>query len=191
MKSLEQNLTQYAACHRDRRNLATHFIGVPMIVFAGVLALATASITLGSMQITVAALASLAACAYYFRLDFAFGLALALALFAMCAAASEMTARMSTGSALAWAAAIFAGGWALQLLGHRFEGVKPAFLDDAKQLLIGPVFVCAEVCFLLDARIALRRYIEERVGPTVARRDGLPLRDPVPRQSATQEEESA
>ena len=38
MKSLEQNLTQYAAYHRDRRNIATHFVGIPMIVFAVVLA---------------------------------------------------------------------------------------------------------------------------------------------------------
>jgi uncharacterized membrane protein YGL010W len=28
MVSLEQNLTQYAAYHRDRRNIATHFVGV-------------------------------------------------------------------------------------------------------------------------------------------------------------------
>lgn len=171
MKTIAQNLTQYAAYHRDRRNIATHFIGVPMIVFAVILALATASIHAGSVEITVAALVSIAACVYYFRLDFAFGLTLSLTLLVMCAAASEMTARMSTAAALACAAAIFAAGWALQFLGHRFEGMKPAFFDDAQQLLIGPVFVCAEVYFLLGARATLRRYIEERVGPTVARRE--------------------
>ncbi|MBP6318037.1 MAG: DUF962 domain-containing protein, partial [Rubrivivax sp.] len=26
-------LADYAAYHRDRRNIATHFVGVPMIVF--------------------------------------------------------------------------------------------------------------------------------------------------------------
>ena len=39
MRNLEQQITQYAAYHRDRRNIATHFIGVPMIVFSVVLAL--------------------------------------------------------------------------------------------------------------------------------------------------------
>jgi uncharacterized membrane protein YGL010W len=175
MKSIAQNLTQYAAYHRDRRNIATHFIGVPLIVFAVVLALATFAIPVGPMEITVAALVSIAACIYYFRLDFAFGLTLSLTLLVMCAAASEMTARLAGGAVLAWAAAIFAIGWGLQFLGHKFEGMKPAFFDDAKQLLIGPVFVCAELYFLLGARPALRRYIEERVGPTVARRDGHPL----------------
>ena len=38
------------------------------------------------------------------------------------------------------------------------------------QLIIGPLFVCAEAFFLLGAKPQLRRYIEERVGPTVARR---------------------
>ena len=33
-KTLIDQLSQYAAYHRDRRNIATHFIGVPMIVLA-------------------------------------------------------------------------------------------------------------------------------------------------------------
>ena len=177
MKSLEENLTQYAAYHRDRRNIATHLVGVPMIVFSGVLAAATASVPVGGMAITLAAILSIAACAYYFRLDLALGATMAVVLFLMCAAASELTARWSAGESLGWAAAIFAAGWAIQFLGHKFEGMKPAFFDDAAQLLIGPLFVCAEVCFLLGGKPRLRRYIEDRVGPTVSRRDGraLPL----------------
>jgi uncharacterized membrane protein YGL010W len=170
VKSLEENLTQYAAYHRDRRNIATHFFGIPLIVFAIVLALASASFTVGGIAITLAAIASIAACAYYFRLDTAFGAAMAATLFAMCAAASEITARLGDGAVLALAAALFAIGWALQFWGHRFEGMKPAFFDDARQLLIGPLFVCAEAFFFFGARPQLRRYIEERVGPTVARR---------------------
>jgi uncharacterized membrane protein YGL010W len=69
---------------------------------------------------------------------------------------------------------LFVAGWALQFLGHRYEGIKPAFYDDAKQLLIGPLFLCAEVFFALGAKPALARYIDERVGPVVARRTGVP-----------------
>jgi uncharacterized membrane protein YGL010W len=170
MKTVEENLTQYAAYHRDRRNIATHFVGVPMIVFAVILALATASIPAGPMAVTVAAVASIALCIYYLSLDRVFGVTMAIVLFAMCAAASEITARLSTGATLGGAAAIFVAGWALQFLGHKFEGMKPAFYDDVMQLAIGPLFVCAEIFFLLGAKPRLRRYIEERVGPTVARR---------------------
>ncbi len=175
MTRLEILLTQYAAYHRDRRNIATHFVGVPMIVFAIVLAAATVSIPAGSMAITLAALISVAACIYWIRLDFIFGVALAVVLFAMCAAASEITHRASVGAVLALAGAIFVAGWALQFLGHKFEGMKPAFYDDTRQLLIGPLFVCAEAFFLLGAKAQLRRYIEDRVGPTVPRRNGRPV----------------
>ena len=34
MRTLTQQLTQYAAYHRDRRNIATLFVGIPMIVVA-------------------------------------------------------------------------------------------------------------------------------------------------------------
>ena len=170
MGSLEENLAQYAAYHRDRRNIATHFAGIPMIVLAIVIAGASVAVPVGSMDVTLAAAASIAACVYSFRLDFAFGIAMAVALFLACAAASEILARAGTGGGLAAAAALFAAGWALQFLGHRFEGMKPAFFDDVRQLLIGPLFVCAEAFFLLGARTALRMRIEERVGPVVARR---------------------
>ena len=34
MKTLIDHLAQYAAYHRDPRNIHTHFVGVPMIMFA-------------------------------------------------------------------------------------------------------------------------------------------------------------
>jgi uncharacterized membrane protein YGL010W len=172
VKGLEENLTQYAAYHRDRRNVATHFAGIPMIVLAVVMATATVTIPVGSVDATLAAALSIAACVYYFRLDFVFGVTMAVALFAACAAASETIARIGPGAALGVALALFVAGWGLQFLGHRYEGMKPAFFDDARQLLIGPLFVCAEVFFLLGAKRDLRRRIEARVGPVVARRTG-------------------
>jgi uncharacterized membrane protein YGL010W len=177
LKTLEAQLIQYAAYHRDRRNIATHFVGIPMIVFAIVLALATISVDVGAVAVTLAAVGCIAACIYYLRLDLGFGIAMAVVLFAMCAAASEITARWAVPGSLAWAALFFVGGWALQFLGHRFEGMKPAFFDDAKQLLIGPLFVLAEAAFFLGARAELRRHVEERVGPTVARRGHGTLTD--------------
>ena len=35
MATLVQHLSKYAAYHRDKRNVATHYVGIPMIV-AGV-----------------------------------------------------------------------------------------------------------------------------------------------------------
>jgi uncharacterized membrane protein YGL010W len=172
---VEQSLTQYAAYHRDRRNIATHFAGVPMIVFAIILALATASFHVTTITVTVATVVAIVMCVYYLILDRVLGVAMAIVMFLLCAAASEVSARFSTGGTLGIALLVFTLGWALQFLGHRYEGMKPAFFDDVRQLFIGPLFVCAEAFFLLGGRPELRRYIEQRVGPTVARRDGAPL----------------
>ena len=175
MKSVQENLTQYAAYHRDRRNIATHFAGVPMIVFAIVLALATLAFPLGTVTLTAATVASIVLVGYYLVLDRVLGVAMAIVMFLMCAGASEVSARLSTGGTLGLALLVFVVGWALQFLGHKYEGIKPAFFDDVRQLLIGPLFVCAEAFFLLGAKPELRRYIEARVGPTVPKRDGAPL----------------
>ena len=175
MKSVQENLTQYAAYHRDRRNIATHFVGIPMIVFALVLAFATIAVPVGVVTLTAATVFAVALTIYYVMLDRVLGVAMAIVLFVMCAGASEITARLSTGATLGIALAVFVVGWALQFLGHKYEGMKPAFFDDARQLFIGPLFVCAEAFFLCGGRPRLRRYIEERVGPTMPRRDGAPL----------------
>jgi len=172
MRSIQENLTQYAAYHRDRRNIATHFVGVPMIVFSIILALNVAHFSVGPVQATLAVVVAVAAILYYVALDVVLGVTMAAILLLMCAGASEITARTTTGGALGWALGIFVVGWALQYWGHYFEGMKPAFYDDVKQLLIGPVFVLAEAFFLFGAKPELRRYIEDRVGPTVARRTG-------------------
>jgi uncharacterized membrane protein YGL010W len=47
-------LKQYAEYHRDRRNIVTHFVGVPMIVFAVGVLLAGVSFTLGGLAVTPA-----------------------------------------------------------------------------------------------------------------------------------------
>lgn len=45
----------------------------------------------------------------------------------------------------ALAAGLFAGGWALQYMGHyAFEHNKPAFYGDPYYLLVGPAWVAAE-----------------------------------------------
>jgi uncharacterized membrane protein YGL010W len=66
---------------------------------------------------------------------------------------------------LAISVGIFVGGWALQFVGHHFEGKKPAFVDDIMGLAIGPLFVLAELSFELGLRNDLKQEIEKRSGP--------------------------
>lgn len=171
MRNAEQLLTQYAACHRDQRNVATHFVGVPMIVFSVVLALAqfpAGSIHLGWLVIAAGGI-------YYLWLDRALGLATFGFLIFCGVVASLISAKTSGPVAMGLAAAPFIGGWIIQFIGHKYEGVKPAFVDDLTGLAIGPLFVMAELFFLFGLKPDLRRYIEDRVGVTMPARDGRPI----------------
>ncbi len=170
MRTLEEQITRYAAYHRDRRNIATHFAGIPMIVFSVVLALATAALTLGTFSLSFAVICAVAASLYYLKLDLVLGLAMAVYLALNCIGSDAVVAATGAGTALWLALAIFVAGWILQFWGHKFEGMKPAFLDDIAGLVIGPLFVMTEVFFLLGMKPKLREYVEARVGPVVARR---------------------
>lgn len=171
MRTLEPLLIQYAAYHRDRRNLRTHFFGVPMIAFSIVLALA--QVIVGPVHL--AWLAILPAMAYYLYLDRPLGFALAAYLVANVVLASLISALTSTTAALVLAALLFVGGWIIQFIGHHYEGVKPAFLDDLSGLIVSPLFLMAEIAFALGHKRTLKAAIEAHVGPTLAERNGASI----------------
>jgi len=54
MRSLTEQVASYAAYHRDRRNIATHFVGVPMIVFAVAVLLSRPHFELAGMPLNPA-----------------------------------------------------------------------------------------------------------------------------------------
>ena len=72
---------------------------------------------------------------------------------------------LSTGAWLWWGIGLCVVGWAIQFVGHVYEGRKPAFVDDLVGLVIGPLFVVAEAVFALGLRRDLHAAIEQRAGP--------------------------
>lgn len=166
MKTLVDQLAQYAAYHRDRRNIATHLVGIPMIVFA-IAALLSRPVVfeLGGIPLSPATLAVLLTVLYYFALDLRYGLLMAL-LMGLTLWGAQAVAAASTMAWLAAGIGLFVVGWILQFIGHAWEGKKPAFVDDLIGLIIGPLFVAAEVGFALGLGDAVRQEIERRVGPT-------------------------
>lgn len=169
MQPLLRHLSTYALYHRDRRNIATHFVGIPMIV-AGIQALlARVAIDAGGVPLSVALAASIAATLWYLALDLRYGLAMAGFLGATLAGGAWLAAQ-STALWLAGSAILFVGGWVIQFIGHAFEGKKPAFVDDLVGLLVGPLFIVAEAGFALGLRTPVREAIEAKAGPTRSRK---------------------
>lgn len=165
MKTLIDQLSNYADYHRDPRNIVTHYIGVPMIMQAVVILLARLQWgALGGVPISLALLAAVAAAVYYWRLDGRYGLFMSVLLAAMLALATPIAAQ-PMGNWLAWGLGLFALGWVIQFIGHYWEGRKPAFFDDVMGLLIGPLFVAAELGFALGLRKEVQAAVEQRSGP--------------------------
>ncbi len=150
MKTLIDHLANYAAYHRDARNVFSHFIGIPMIVLAVTTLLARPAMPLGdgAGYLTPAMVVYGLSCLFYLRLSAGFGLAMT-AILAGFVYVGGAIAALSTGAWLAWGIGLFVAGWLIQFVGHYYEGRKPAFVDDLVGLLIGPLFLVAEVAFAM------------------------------------------
>lgn len=161
MQTLEQQMSFYAAYHQDARNKATHFVGVPMIIFGLFIALGWARVELGGITFTAAMLLAAAVLVWYFLLD----VPLALAMFAVNAALLYLADGISVqplGTGFAWFLVFFGGGWVIQLVGHVWEGRKPALVDNFFQIFVAPIFLAAEVFFALGYKPALHAAVQKR-----------------------------
>ena len=166
MRHAPELLTQYAQYHRDRRNIATHFVGVPMIVFGVGVLLARFELSFGDLHTTLAWLVfAMAALWYLTRGSLPLGVAVTAAVGALIWLAHQV-AGGSVTTWLGWGLGSFFAGWLIQFVGHWYEGKKPAFVDDIVGLLVAPMFLTAEVLFAAGWNKLLLAEVERRAGPT-------------------------
>lgn len=138
MTILERHFEDYAACHRDRRNKATHCLGIPLIAL-GLFALASrwTLITLpdgGQIDLGIALVVALVLVYLRWHTGLALGIGV---FFVLLYAAGRLLPEP-------WPWAILGLGVGLQYLGHyAFEGRSPAFHRNAVHMLIGPLWVAA------------------------------------------------
>jgi uncharacterized membrane protein YGL010W len=161
MRSLEEQMAFYAAYHQDARNKATHFLGVPVIILSLFIPLAWPRVELAGLPLTAAMLFAAIVLGYYLILDFFLGLAMA-GLTLVLVWLGHQIAALGAGPGWAWFAALFIGGWVLQLVGHGFEGRRPALADNLFQIFVAPIFLCAEIFFALGYKPALHQAVQDR-----------------------------
>lgn len=171
MKTLEEQMAFYAAYHQDRRNKATHFVGVPVIIASLMIPLGWLRWELAGVSFSAALAVSVLLLAYYLVLDVRLGLAMCAA-FALLLWATEPLAHAPYETGLGWFLALFVGGWIVQLLGHVWEGRRPALVDNLFQILVAPIFLMAEVFFALGYKPELRRAVQERARDLKERNTG-------------------
>jgi uncharacterized membrane protein YGL010W len=146
-------LASYASVHRDWRNKATHFVGIPIIVFSLLLILSLWRLELGGREWTMSLVVAILAVLGWMALDLGVGFVMALLMAVAWYAAEALAGALGSAQAV-WIAfiALFVGGWVLQFLGHHYEGKRPALLDNIFQGFIGPMFLVAETMVMMGQR---------------------------------------
>lgn len=156
-----RQLGRYAAVHRSGRNKATHFVGIPLIVFSLLLVLALCRVPLASLEISMAlAIGGLAALGWI-ALDLGIGLIMAALLLAAGYAAQGLAGALGPATTIIAFFCLFIGGWILQFIGHIFEGRRPALVDNLFQGFIGPMFLVAETLVASGYRADLATVVGE------------------------------
>ena len=164
MKTLLDQLSNYADYHRSERNITTHLVGVPMIVLALMVLLSRPTWVVNELALSPAVFIVVVLLLYYLRLHIAMGLIMS----ALLVSGLFLSAWVATLDDAIWLASGVGGfllGWVIQFVGHYFEGRKPAFFDDVMGLAIGPLFVVAEALFKLGLFSELAQEVENRSGP--------------------------
>lgn len=157
-----EQASMYLAYHRNPRNRATHFIGVPAIAFAILIPMTWLKLfTAGGYPVTLAEVFLGAVILMYLWMDVAIGFATALFYIPVLIVA-EWAAHQGYSIGGGIFAAFFIGGWIFQLIGHAFEGRKPALADNLFQIFIAPMFLMAEVFFALGLKKNLHDEMESR-----------------------------
>jgi uncharacterized membrane protein YGL010W len=166
-------MVQYAHYHRDRRNIATHLVGIPLIVLAIGMLMSLVSLDIAGQPVTLAALLwGFSTWWYLTRGNLLLGLATSMVNGALIFLAHTPEAARGWGLSALFDAAWFPGlvvfvvGWIIQFVGHIYEGRKPAFVDDVVGLLVGPMFVVGEVLMMAGMLRSMHSLIEAQAGET-------------------------
>ena len=141
MKSVLSQLATYKSVHLNKNNIKTHFLGIPLIIGAIALLLASFNYKVAVFTIEINLnLTLIIACSvllYYFLLSYTLAF-MSIVFFGPVIYASIYFANIEHN--IATGLSLFVVGWILQFVGHFYEKAKPAFVDDLNQLAIGPLF---------------------------------------------------
>lgn len=162
MPSIMEQMVSYSSYHRAPRNKCTHFFGVPLVVFSLLIVMGWFRFAPMAIPLSLGTLFVAGVTLYYLRLD----RLLAFVQLPFSAALLYGADRISTlpfGESAAIFGVSFVGGWIIQLLGHVFEGKRPALVDNILQVFNAPMFLALELLFILGFRKEMRATIEERL----------------------------
>ncbi len=148
MRTTEQWLTEYGVSHCNAINKSLHWICVPVIVWCALGLAWNVPVPLELRRIFPAAnwatAAALAALVYYAFLSPRLALGL-MPVFIVFLWSIDEIRRNATLPLWGICLVLFVLAWIGQFIGHAIEGRRPSFFQDLQFLLIGPLWLLADV----------------------------------------------
>ena len=155
MRTADQWLDDYGDSHRNHTNKALHWVCVPVIAWC-VLGLLWSVPCPGGIRslhpaLNWASLAVLAALLYYSMLSVRLALG-ALPLLLAFLWSLDRLDRWDGVPLWSLCVVLFVLAWIGQFIGHAIEGKRPSFFKDLQFLMIGPLWLLADVYRRLGIR---------------------------------------
>jgi len=148
MRTALQWLDEYGASHRNPTNEALHWICVPVILWSvlGLLWITPfpSSIRAAMPFANWASVVTLLAVIYYALLSLPLALGI-LPLLALMLWSIDALSRNAPAPLWLICATLFVLAWIGQFIGHAIEKKRPSFFKDLQFLLIGPMWLLANV----------------------------------------------
>jgi len=143
-KTADQWFEEYGVCHQNHTNKTLHWICIPLILLSllGLIWVipVPAFISLHVPQFNWALLFLAACLIFYSRISIVLMLGMLLVT-ATFVGIIILYQQANPTSVLNASLFVFVTAWIGQFIGHKIEGQKPAFFDDLKFLLIGPLWL--------------------------------------------------
>lgn len=155
MKSIHTWLAEYNDSHQHPVNKRLHWLCVPPIVVTVFGALR--AIPGGDALLNPATVVAALALVYYLLLSWRLALGIVPVLMLVLWLVETSHAALG-GLHLPVMAAVFVLAWIGQFVGHRIEGKKPSFFKDVQFLMIGPLWLLADIYRRADLDLGGRQY---------------------------------
>jgi uncharacterized membrane protein YGL010W len=158
-----RQLAAYADHHRDGRNCATHFIGIPLLFLATILPFGLWRVEFAGVTLTMAPLMTAIGVVGWLIIDRFIGVAMIVAVTPLVALAQWFALRFGGVAVWSAVAGLLVVGTACLAAGHAlFEQKRPALADNIFQAFIGPMFFVAKVLVALGFRQDLAAVLRGR-----------------------------
>lgn len=157
MRTVDQWLNEYGDSHRNPTNKSLHWVCVPLILWC-VIGLLWITPFPSAIRETVplanwATLVVAAGFVYYLLLSVPLALGILPVLLLMLWSL-DVLSHMSSVPLWMIFAGLFVLAWIGQFIGHAIEGKRPSFFQDIQFLMIGPLWLAADMYRRLGLRAA-------------------------------------